>query len=311
MYFDSMFYIEKEKVSEDRLKEDLTVFGKGYQNTQKIVRCYKSSGKYWKLPIPYAIAQGWMPLAEDKTPNTITEWPASKFVGRDNQEDVIAKVIAHLLEKRSGCLDAPTGFGKTQVALEIAKRMKQNLLFLAHKDDILKQVETTAKQYFNTECGYIKGAKSQTNKIITLSTMQTMAKRVVDNPDYLSNWGMVLLDELHRSSCNSYVTIMEAINRRYMLGVSATHRRGDGLAPVWDNYIGPVICKGIKKKTLVPTLETPIISSSGIKMSMFFDWQGEVSHTKVLTVISENLFFNQFLAKTIVRLRNEDRKSVV
>lgn len=311
MIINSMFLVPKDVISEQELKLDLTVYGKGFQNTNKIVRCYKSKAGYWAVPIPYAAKKGWLLGAEDQTPDIEVEWPHTEFQGRHNQEQVITKTIGYLREYRTGRVEAKTGFGKTICALEIARRMKQNVLFLAHKDDILSQVEMTAKVYFDVKCGWIKGKKENPDELITLSTMQTMSKRVKDNPSYLSNFGLKVLDEQHRASCESYIAIMEAINRRYTLGVSATFRRGDALEPVWDNYLGDLICKGIVKNALVPKLESPIITGTGIGMKHFFDWQGEISHTKALTVISENIPFNKWLVSRIKLLVSEGRRPLL
>jgi len=308
MIINSMFLIPKDRVSETQLRQDLMVFGTGYQNTAKVVKCYKSLKNHWAVPIPYAQSKGWLKDAADQTPDIQVEWPEIEFEPRHNQEEVVTKTINYLLSNRTGRIEAKTGYGKTQVSLEIARRMKQNVLFLAHKDDILTQVEMTAKVYFGVKCGYIKGKKENPNEIITLATMQTMAKRVKDNPDYLNKFGLMILDEQHRASCDSYIAIMETINRRYTLGISATYRRGDNLEAVWDNFIGDLICKGVVKNAVTPILESPTIGGTGLTMQKFIDRQGEISHTKVLTIISENVPFNMWLVNKIVELVADGRR---
>lgn len=308
MLINSMFLVPKDKVSESMLRQDLVVYGVGYQNTSKIVKCYKSTGDYWAVPIPYAFSKGWHTGATDQSPNVEVEWPEIDFQARHNQEEVVTKTINYLLQHRTGRVEAKTGYGKSITVLEIARRMKQNILFLAHKDDILTQVEMTAKVYFDVNCGYIKGKKENPNELITLSTMQTMAKRIKDNPEWISKFGLLVLDEQHRASCESYVSIMEAINRRYTLGISATYRRGDNLEPVWDNFIGNLICKGVIKNAVIPMLETPTIGGTGLTMQKFLDRQGEISHTQALTVISENVPFNKWLVDRIVSLVGEGRR---
>lgn len=307
-YYDSMFHAYN--VDEEQLKSDLTVYGKGFKNANKIVRCYKKKKGEFLVPIHYANMQEWLDGAEDRIPDRSIDWPEAEFIPRHDQQQVIDKVIPYLKENFTGRISCPTSWGKTMCALQIAKLLKQNVLFLAHKDDILKQVETTAKVYFKVDCGWIKGKKLQLDNIITLSTMQTMAKRVLEQPEILDTWGLILLDESHRSSCESYVKIMENLVRRYTLGVSATFRRGDNLEGVWENYLGPEIAKGKKSKVIIPQIETPRVPCN-ISMRDFFDWRGEISHTKALTVIAKNFAFNKWLVVRIIELRVEGRRPLI
>ena len=307
-----MVDVSNEVVSERKIKSELRILGKGYQNALIPVDCFKESRDGWLVPRCWALKNGFLTTENDNRPKIKAEWPTSNFTPRDNQEEVVNNTIAYLQKNYSGRISAGTGYGKTYCALQVAKQLKTNILYLVHKLEVLKQVKRVAKQFLKTNsCGEIKGNNCETDNLITLCSMQTAAQRVKENPDWLSNFGLLILDESHRAACNSYVTIMEHLNPMYILGISATHRRSDGLEGVWDNFIGDLIIEGVIEDKRIPRLQCPIISNTGVTARDFYDWRGEISHTQALTRIAENISYNKWIVSRTIELLNEGRKPMI
>lgn len=294
------------------IKKELRCYGSGYKDSLLVVDCFRQQRGDYFVPKCWAAKKGFLTEENDNRPSIEIKWPDSEFTPRHNQLEVVEGTVEYLKKNISGRISAPTGYGKTYCALQIAKKLKTNVLYLVHKNDVLKQVKQTAKNFFGIDkCGEIKGSKCEISEIVTLCTMQTMAKRVKEDPEWLSNFGLAIYDESHRSSCNSYVNIMEKINCTYMLGISATHRRSDGLEGVWDNFMGGLIIKGVKDAPRIPYLECPLISNTGLSFKSFVDWSGDISHVNALTKIAENTLYNEWIIARILRLLKENRRPIV
>ena len=300
--------------SEDLVKKELRIYGRGFQNAELVVDCFKKYEDGFLVPKVWAHEKGLLGSSNDNRPSIEFQWPDSDFKPRHNQADVVSTCTKYLRNNVSGRMAAPTGYGKTFCALQIAKRLKTNVLYIAHKLDILKQVKQTSKKLFNIpSCGQIKSGKQvDTSKIITVCSMQTLAKVVVDNPEWLSSFGLLILDEVHRCPCASYVTSMQKLNPTYTLGISATFRRSDGLEGVWESFLGKLITEGKLDNPRIPKLETPVIEGTGLSNSSFYDFKtGDLSHVKAVTKIAENDIYNRWLALRIAKLLSEGRKPIV
>jgi hypothetical protein len=304
--------INKEDIAEAVIKRHLRIIGKGFNNSIDVEDCFKHSRDEWFVPLNYAVTEELLTEDNDPRPTIEVKWPKSpRFVGRHNQEEVISHTVRHLKKYSCGRISAPTGWGKTMTALQIAKELKTNVLYLVHKNDVLKQVKKVAKQFFHIKkCGEIKGDKEETHQIITLCTMQTAALRVEENPNYLDKFGLMICDESHRCSCKSFIKILCGFNSRYKLGISATHRRSDGLSGVYEAFLGGLIAEGKVDEPRIPMLEAPVVQVNA-SMRDFFDWRGEVSHTKALTTIAEDCLYNVWLIKKILQVVKNGRRPLV
>lgn len=306
--------VSKDILPLEKVKQDLRIFGKGYQDAVIVQDCFKESSDNVYVPVPYAIKNNYLTKDNDSRPKIKVQWPKldKKVVYRHNQKEVIKDCVEYLKKNRCGRLQANTGFGKSFSALHIARELNTNILFLVHKNDVLTQIKKIAKDLFNIpKCGEIKGKKCELDEVITLCTMQTMAKRVRENPNWLDNFGMICLDEAHRASCNSYVKIMDYLNSDYKLAISATFRRSDNLIGVYEAYIGDLITKGVKSNVRVPKLEHPLISHPSLSVKPYFDYKGDLSHTKAVTEIADNTYYNQWITQKVVELVKEGRKPLV
>ncbi len=130
---------------------------------------------------------------------------------------------------------AATGTGKTMVAAFDYKNFCKNkkgfprLLFVAHREEILKQARATFRQVLKDgNFGDIVtgGAQlTQTNHLFC--TVQSWNSRGFDQfqPDHFD---YVVLDEAHHASASSYQRLIDHIHPQSLLGLTATPERTDG-----------------------------------------------------------------------------------
>lgn len=133
-----------------------------------------------------------------------------------------------------GILKLSTGAGKTLLAKSITKALNVPTIFFTHRTNLLYQ---TAKRFekrlpeYKGKFGIIGGGEFSPN-FITFATVQTVARRLKDDPDMkalLEMYELVIVDEAHKFSSEQFVKAISACtNAYYRLGLTATpFMRGD------------------------------------------------------------------------------------
>jgi superfamily II DNA or RNA helicase len=162
------------------------------------------------------------------------------FVGtlRLDQDAAIEALLKHDI----GVLRAPTAFGKTVVAAAMIARRKVNTLVLVHRTELLLQWRERLGQFLELEqgaIGLIGGGKRKATGIVDIAVMQSLSRRE-DLPDFLSAYGQVIVDECHHISAVSFEELLRQVKARYVLGLTATPIRRDGLDPIIFMQCGPI-----------------------------------------------------------------------
>lgn len=177
------------------------------------------------------------------------------------QTDALA-YLSQSRHLRRGIVVLPTGAGKTiMAALDTVQAGAERILFLVHREEILKQ----AKKEFNRvrgddpdKYGYVIGNRKDFDAEIILSTVQTASRP--KNLDKLTKipFDYVIVDECHHANAPSYLRVLEALDAKFILGLTATDFRGDGKkvpAVFGDNVIYRMALKeAIERKLVVPVL---------------------------------------------------------
>ncbi len=144
--------------------------------------------------------------------------------------------VKSCLSKDFGVLVAPTGSGKTCMALYMMAQRKQPCLVLVHNRELLAQWKDRIKQFLGVDAGIIGNGKRDLRSV-TVSTVQSLVKCAEQVAPY---FGYLILDECHRAPAMQYISAVEAFDCRYMTGLSATPYRRDGLSKVIFWHIGNI-----------------------------------------------------------------------
>lgn len=144
--------------------------------------------------------------------------------------------------KTRALLISATGTGKTY-ASAFAMRHEQpgRVLFLAHREQVLKQSIKTYKRVFGKTktFGLLSGNSSDKDTDYLFATMQTMSKEQVLSSFDPTTFSTVIIDEVHRAGSQSYLTILDYFKADFFLGMTASPDRPDGfdIYGLFDNNI--------------------------------------------------------------------------
>ena len=94
------------------------------------------------------------------------------------------------------------------------------------------------------------------NKDIVLAMVQYLSQKEYD-PSVFSSFGLAIFDECHHLGAEVFSKSMAKVASKYMLGLSATPDRKDGLRKVFEWFIGPMVYSS-KKDVNKDFIETRI-----------------------------------------------------
>lgn len=178
-----------------------------------------------------------------------------EFAGsmREEQNMVVQKYMDSLKDKGGGLISLPCGAGKTVIALYIISLIKKKTIILVHKDFLMNQWYDRIKQFIpSAKIGKIQqNTIDIENKDIVLAMVQSISMKEYD-ADIFDDFGLAVFDECHHLGAEVFSKSLLKVNSKYMLGLSATPKRKDGLSKVFEWFIGDMVyCKKLQNQDKV------------------------------------------------------------
>lgn len=199
----------------------------------------QESEKYLYLPRAYGHSKFGPPGKVQFAPAEAA--PALQFAGalRPVQQQV---VDAYLKDLNAGCgggtICLSVGQGKTCSALFIACALKLKTLVVVNQQFLRDQWRERISQFIPTaRVGVMQGSRFDRDCDIVIATVQTMVSR----GHALTGFGLTISDETHHISARCFVQAFMRETTRYVLGLTATPERKDGLGHVFQWFIGPIV----------------------------------------------------------------------
>ena len=182
------------------------------------------------------------------------------------QQEILDKIQAErqIRGNFKNLIVAATGTGKTVIsAFDYKNFCKElgrpaNLLFVAHREEILKQSIATFRgilkdnNFGNLFVGNEKPA-SLNNLFVSIQTFNSRTLTSVTTPDF---YDYIIVDEFHHAAAHSYQEVLTYYKPKVLLGLTATPERMDGksILEYFNNRITAEIRlpEAIDRKLLCP-----------------------------------------------------------
>ncbi len=168
------------------------------------------------------------------------ELPPAGFTFSGRLKDFQQRAVRDMLAREFGTLSAPTGSGKTVMALFMIARRQQPTLIVVHTQDLARQwmdrIETFLK-IPSDEIGLIGGGRRTLGKRITVALVQSLYKCA---ESVSPGVGHLIVDECHRTPSRTFTDAVTEFDSRFMLGLSATPWRRDKLSKLIFWHLGDV-----------------------------------------------------------------------
>lgn len=222
------------------------------RETPKFLKLYTVDKDNKKLILPIGFLPDLEKLLKKKSIKKYDSRTKFKcdYVFTGTLKDYQSTACTALLKYNTGTLVAPTGAGKTVMALYLIYKRKQKTIIIVHTKALADQWEDRIRSFIkvnDNEIGRIGDGKFRIGRRITIALVQSMYKRI----DELNRvFGYALVDECHRVSSRTFSEAINGLNAKYKNGLSATPYRRDGLTKLIFLYCGPIRYK-VPKKLLI------------------------------------------------------------
>lgn len=292
------YAIKKTALNEEQtthLRSSLTMAPKTLDKFQKTVEhfpiYYESKTRFY-VPRHWGIKEFGGPEAEivsDGKDLPMTVSSNNTFPPRDFQ----IEIINSFMEKgANGLICVPCGYGKTFMALNIAVRLGKRFLIVVDKEFLMNQWKSEIENFIvGARVGIIQANKIQIDASkydITICMIQTICRR--EFPDgFFDEYGFTIFDECHHLGASYFCKALRKIQTKYMLGLSATPDRDDGLTCVFEYHLGEPVYKNTKRAPDKDAVVKAVWfhSEDPIYKEVPVNWRGETVTAKLLNQVAD------------------------
>ena len=158
----------------------------------------------------------------------------------------------------TGILHAATAFGKTVVCCDMIARRGISTLILVDRADLMNQWIKRLEEFLDIDeelpeyqtktgrtrkrkslIGNLQGAHDTLTGIVDVAMIRSLKKKDGFHPK-LKEYAQVYFDECHHAASDSAIEVLQEINAKYVYGVTATPKRGDGKEKINEFLLGPI-----------------------------------------------------------------------
>lgn len=233
---------------------------------------------------------------------------------RPQQEVVVNSMLKP--EPHDGILSLYTGGGKTVCALYIASQLRLPTLIIVHNSFLRDQWKERISMFLpRARIGSIQGDTIEVDGFdITIAMLQTLSMKEIPIGKF-KPLGLVIVDECHHIASEVFVQALPKVTSQYMLGLSATPTRKDGLMYVAHWFLGPLLYeseKGDSTDTKVRVEVYEYKNEDPEFNEIVYNSQGVMFTTKMVNKLAECEDRTRWLCRILEDvLENEEGRQVL
>ena len=170
---------------------------------------------------------------------------ASAVELRPDQE----RLVSAALERENCLIRAAAGVGKTEVGLELVRRIRQPAIVIVWTSSLMKQWIERIRLRWGWPLGEIGvwgGGKKRLGRI-TVAMQQSLWGSVDEIKD---RFGVVIADEVARFAARTFRDVISQFPARYRIGLSEDERRKDRLEVIVHDAFGQVAAEVTRKEAV-------------------------------------------------------------
>ena len=197
----------------------------------------------------------------------------------------------------------------TVLALYIISAIKTKTLIVVHKGFLMDQWISRIKQFLpSARIGMIQQQKIIVDECdIVLSMLQSLAIKSYP-PETFQQFGMTIVDECHHAAAEVFSRALSKISTKYMVGLSATLDRKDGLRRVFEWYLGDVAISIQKQDvgTVLVDIEEYKEEKSEYKR-LEYNMNGFIKQNVLIDNIVNSMSRNSLIIKLLKNMYDDNR----
>lgn len=236
------------------------------------------------------------------------------------QDRVVNQVVEGLLASdgtNSGLLQSATGSGKTVLGIKVACTLGRKTLIVVNSDFLASQWRESFKKFSSIkdeEIGIIQQEHREiSDKRIVIGMIQTLTKRKFTSEESRA-FGLVIWDEAHKLPAPVFSQTLQKFNAKYLLGLTATPERWDGLDALLQYGLGGKLNKTVLGTQMIPevyVMHHPTRLSTGSYKYTWGENAGKINYARLINLIAYMVPRNKYIAEMVVAAAKKDRKIMV
>lgn len=226
--------------------------------------------------------------------------PEVEFTFTGTLKPFQAEAVKAVMARAFGTLSAPTGSGKTVMALSLIAERRQPTLIVVHTKELLTQWINRIETFLGIpreEIGVIGAGKKQIGEKITVAMIQTLRKCAKEIAPAI---GYIIVDECHRTPSKTFTEAVTAFDSLYMTGLTATPWRRDKLSRLIFWYLGDVIHE-VGKKALIDNRDILPVEVEWRETAFATMLDASSDYSKVLSELTMDPERNDMICDDVVR----------
>jgi len=218
-----------------------------------------------------------------------------KFKGDLREEQ--RQAVEELMKYDFGVLVSPPGSGKTVMGCGLIAGRNVSTLILVHRKQLVEQWKERLLDFLDIDkksIGIIGAGRKKSRGIIDIAMLQTISRKE-EVRELLSGYGQIIIDECHHIPAVSFEAAMKEIPARYVVGLTATPYRKDGLQAILYMQCGPVRYEieeitdfSFKKRVIVKNTNFSIQEDSRT-LPIYEIWENLVNDNERLKLIADDV----------------------
>jgi len=243
---------EDEIIEKVRVKKIEQTFNPrtGFKLNETYINAFLQDNGYY---VPFRWALDHLPCERKKREQCIPAEFEFKSELRSIQLEIKDDCLKRL--NKYGCLllSLYPGAGKTCLAIYLASKIKLRTLIICHRVVLMEQWKESIERFTNATIEIVKPRKKWKEADFYIVNAQNVKKM-----GHLDQIGFVIVDEIHAIMAESLSESMFYVHPRYLIGLSATPTRPDGMDGLLDLYFGVDNCikRELFHKHIVYKVET-------------------------------------------------------
>ena len=208
--------------------------------------------------------------------------------------------VKDILGHDFGTLSAPTGSGKTCMALYAIAQRKQPAVIVVHTRELLNQwigrIETFLKIPAK-DIGIIGSGNHTLGDRITVALVQSLYRCADKVSQHI---GFLIVDECHRAPARTFSEAVTALDSKFMFGLSATPWRRDKLSRLIYWYLGDVVHE-VNKEDLLKTRDILPVEVVTRQTEFRTLLDPSEQYSKMLSELTRDTMRNKLIAQDVAR----------
>lgn len=196
-------------------------------------------------------------------------------------------------------LQAPTGSGKTVMAMAAIAERRQPTLVIVHSKELLNQWQQRIETFLDIprdDIGQIGNGKMKIGEKITvgiINSIYPIAGKI------RKHFGHIVVDECHRCPSRTFTEAVTSFDCRYMLGLSATPYRRDRLTKLIGWHLGRQVAvdpADLTEKDIIQNIEV-VTRETDFQT----DLDASEEYTRVLSELTEDEDRNRLIINDVIK----------